>query len=68
MEGAAAQKESHGGDSGIAGAAKKVGGLQFGGRGRLTCNQPQYAALPPDQIVPPLADQGLYNSYGEAGG
>ncbi|EAQ69013.1 transposase, partial [Synechococcus sp. RS9917] len=26
----------------------------------LTCNQPQYAALPPGQIVPALADQGLY--------
>jgi transposase InsO family protein len=25
----------------------------------LTCNQPQYAALPPGQIVPALADQGL---------
>ena len=34
----------------------------------LTCNQPQYAVLPPGQIVPALADQGLYNSYGEAGG
>jgi hypothetical protein len=26
----------------------------------LTCNQPQYAELPPGQIVPALADQGLY--------
>ena len=26
----------------------------------LTCNQPQYASLPPGQIVPALADQGLY--------
>ncbi len=26
----------------------------------LTCNQPQYAALPPGQIVPALADHGLY--------
>ena len=26
----------------------------------LTCNEPQYAALPPGQIVPALADQGLY--------
>jgi transposase InsO family protein len=26
----------------------------------LTCNQPEYAALPPGQIVPILADQGLY--------
>ena len=25
-----------------------------------TCNQPQYAALPPGQIVPDLADQGSY--------
>ena len=24
------------------------------------CNQPQYAALPPAQIVPDLADQGRY--------
>jgi hypothetical protein len=30
------QREGHGGDGGIAGAAKKVGGLLFGGRGRLT--------------------------------
>jgi transposase InsO family protein len=135
VEGAAAQGEGHGGDGCIAGAAKKVGGLLFGGRGRLTsaahrrkvieligeandagaglvsscreigiclrtlkrwrkafagdrdghdrrkgsdrhvphrlseeerqrilltCNQPQYAAPPPGQIVPVLADQGLY--------
>ncbi len=26
----------------------------------LTCNQPQYASLPPGQIVPALADQGLF--------
>ena len=26
----------------------------------LTCNQPQYAALPPSQIVPDLADQGIF--------
>ena len=26
----------------------------------LTCNQPEFAALPPGQIVPILADQGLY--------
>jgi transposase len=26
----------------------------------LTCNQPEFAALPPGQIVPALADQGLY--------
>ncbi|MCX5944085.1 MAG: helix-turn-helix domain-containing protein, partial [Cyanobacteria bacterium] len=26
----------------------------------LTCNQPEYAALPPGQIVPALADQGLF--------
>lgn len=25
-----------------------------------TCNQPQYASLPPSQIVPKLADQGIY--------
>ena len=25
-----------------------------------TCNQPQYAALPPGQIVPDLADQGSH--------
>jgi putative transposase len=31
----------------------------------LTCNQPAYASLPPGQIVPALADQGLYNSSGE---
>ena len=34
----------------------------------LACNQAQYASLPPGQIVPALADQGLCNSYGEAGG
>ena len=26
----------------------------------LTCHQPEFAALPPGQIVPILADQGLY--------
>jgi putative transposase len=26
----------------------------------LTCNQPDFAALPPGQIVPVLADQGVY--------
>ena len=26
----------------------------------LTCNDPEFAALPPGQIVPALADQGLY--------
>jgi hypothetical protein len=26
----------------------------------LTCNQAEYASLPPGQIVPALADQGLY--------
>jgi len=26
----------------------------------LTCNEPQYASLPPGQIVPDLADQGIY--------
>ncbi len=31
----------------------------------LTCNQPEFAALPPGQIVPILADQSLYNSSGE---
>jgi transposase-like protein len=31
----------------------------------LTCNQAEYASLPPGQIVPALADQGLYNSCGE---
>lgn len=36
QEGAAAQGEGHGGDGRLAGAAKKVGGLLLGGRGRLT--------------------------------
>jgi len=36
QEGAPAQGKSHGGDGGLIGAAKKVGGLLFGGRGRLT--------------------------------
>jgi len=31
----------------------------------LTCNQPEYAALPPGQIVPALADQKLFYSCGE---
>ena len=31
----------------------------------LTCNQPEYASLPPGQIVPVLADRGLFNSCGE---
>ena len=26
----------------------------------LTCNQPEFAALPPGQIVPVLADRGLF--------
>ena len=26
----------------------------------LTCNQPEFSALPPGQIVPVLADRGLY--------
>jgi transposase InsO family protein len=26
----------------------------------LTCNEPKYASLPPSQIVPNLADQGIY--------
>jgi putative transposase len=31
----------------------------------LSCKQPEFAALPPGQIVPILADQSLYNSSGE---
>ena len=31
----------------------------------LTCNQPEFASLPPGQIVPILADRGLYNCFGE---
>ena len=31
----------------------------------LTCNQPEYASLPPGQIVPVLADRGFFNSCGE---
>jgi len=31
----------------------------------LTCNEPEFAALPPGQIVPVLADRGLYYSSGE---
>lgn len=31
----------------------------------LTCNEPEFAALPSRQIVPVLADPGLYNSSGE---
>ena len=31
----------------------------------LTCNQSEFAALPPGQIVPILADRGIYNSSGE---
>ncbi len=31
----------------------------------LTCNEPEFAALPPGQIVPILADRGRYNSCGE---
>jgi len=34
----------------------------------FTCKQPEFAALPPGQIVPILADRGLFNSYGEACG
>ena len=36
----------------------------------LTCNQPEFAALPPGQIVPVLADRGFYilnfNAFYEA--
>ena len=28
----------------------------------LTCNEPEFATLPPGQIVPVLADRGLYLS------
>ncbi len=35
------------------------------GRILLTCNQPEFAPLPPGQIVPILADLSLYNSSGE---
>ena len=31
----------------------------------LTCNEPEFAALPLGKIVPVLADRGLYNSCGE---
>ena len=31
----------------------------------LTCNQPEYASLPPGQIVPVLAYQKLFYSCGE---
>ncbi len=31
----------------------------------LTCNQPEYASLPPGQIMPILDDRGSYNSFGE---
>lgn len=34
----------------------------------LTCNEPEFVALPPGQTVPALADCGLYNSFGEAFG
>jgi len=27
-----------------------------------TCNEPKYASLPPGQIVPDIADQGIYIS------
>ena len=31
----------------------------------LTCNEPEFAALPPGQIVPVQADRGLFISCGE---
>ncbi len=34
--------------------------VEEGQRILLTCNEPQYASLPPGQIVPDLADQGIY--------
>ena len=34
--------------------------VEEGQRILLTCNEPKYADLPPGQIVPDLADQGIY--------
>ena len=31
----------------------------------LTCNEPEFAALPPGQIVPVLSDRGLFDSCDE---
>ena len=31
----------------------------------LTCQEPEFTAMPPGQIVPVLADQVLFNSCGE---
>jgi hypothetical protein len=31
----------------------------------LICNHPEYASVPPGQIMPALSDQGFYNSCGE---
>jgi putative transposase len=45
------------------GSARKVAhrlSVEEGQRILLTCNEPKYADLPPGQIVPDLADQGIY--------
>ena len=45
------------------GSARKVAhrlSIEEGQRILLTCNEPRYASLPPGQIVPDLADQGIY--------
>ncbi len=45
------------------GSTRKVAhrlSVDEGQRILLTCNEPKYADLPPGQIVPDLADQGIY--------
>ena len=45
------------------GSTRKVAhrlSVEEGQRILLTCNEPKYADLPPGQIVPDLADQGIY--------
>ena len=66
-EGAAAQGEGHGGDGGGHDRRKDRPRLvshklseEERQRILLNCNQAEYASLPPGQIEPALADQGLY--------
>ena len=66
MKGAAAQGKGHGGDGGLAGAAKKVGCLLFGGLGRLTRDLHRRKAI---ELISEAnaADAGLVSACAEIG-
>ncbi len=66
QEGAAAQGKGHGGEGGLAGAAKKEGGILLGGRGRLTSAAHRRKAI---ELIgeAPAADAALLSACGEIG-